>query len=449
MEASENESSCPPSADNDSNGSGPWRRLAFLLAAVALSCLVAFAFYRAADFFFLLFTAALFGVFLNRCALAIAAKTPISRGWALGLIALLLFAVSIGALTMFGIKLEQKVSSASKQIDDAVRQLDDRLKEYPTLRSTVLSAPYAKEAFRASGAIPAEKDERKNGDEKGGDVTNDESSTKDSSDNNGSTDDPVAESSSGGSPGEAAAGAVQSEGGSSSSEDKSGGGSSGGVGANGLKSAGSMVLKLFATTFGAGMNFLIVIVLALYFGANPEVYRKGVIRLFPLDKRDRVSDILGKIEKVLWRWLLGRFATMLITGVLVGVMLKVLGVPMALTVGVITALLTFIPNIGAIVSLGLGLLLAAPQGLGVMGAVFGLYMGVQLLESYVLTPLIQKRQVSLPPGLLIAFQALMGLMFGFLGVMIASPLLAVVLVIVNQAYIQDTLGDHDGPEVVE
>jgi predicted PurR-regulated permease PerM len=140
-------------------------------------------------------------------------------------------------------------------------------------------------------------------------------------------------------------------------------------------------------------------------------------------------------------------ATMAITGSATGAILWILGVPLPFMMGLITGLLAFIPNIGGLIAVTLASLLALPQGLSTVAWVIGLYCAMQLVESYVLTPLIQKRQVSLPPALLIGFQAFMGLVFGFLGLMVASPLLAVGMVVVNQLYVKDALGDDDAPEI--
>lgn len=112
---------------------------------------------------------------------------------------------------------------------------------------------------------------------------------------------------------------------------------------------------------------------------------------------------------------------------------------MAATLGVMTALLSFVPNIGSFISLLLAVLFALPQGgTIVLAAAIG-YILLQLIESYVVTPLIQQRQAELPPALLISFQAILGVLFGFLGTAVASPLLAVVKVGVEELYVKDYL----------
>jgi predicted PurR-regulated permease PerM len=132
---------------------------------------------------------------------------------------------------------------------------------------------------------------------------------------------------------------------------------------------------------------------------------------------------------------------MLVTGIGAYLLLAVIGVPMAATLGILTGLLTFIPNIGAAIALMLAILFALPQGLAAAGMVLGAYLALQLMESYLVTPLIQQHQVSLPPALLIAFQALMGVLFGFIGAAVASPLLAASKRTIEMLYIEDYLGE--------
>ena len=128
---------------------------------------------------------------------------------------------------------------------------------------------------------------------------------------------------------------------------------------------------------------------------------------------------------------------MAITGLGAAIVLWIAGVPMAGTLGILTGLLAFVPNIGAAVALGLAVLAAAPEGTNTMiGVVIG-YTILQLLESYVFTPLIQQHEVATPPALLLAFQALMGVWFGFLGAMTASPILAALMALLQKTYFAD------------
>jgi predicted PurR-regulated permease PerM len=115
--------------------------------------------------------------------------------------------------------------------------------------------------------------------------------------------------------------------------------------------------------------------------------------------------------------------------------------PLALTLGLLAGLLSFIPNIGPILSFVPAGLLAIPQGFSQVLYVGLLYIGIQTVESYVITPPMQRRMVSLPPALTISAQVILGVLFGFLGLLLATPLAAAVLVLVKMLYLEDVLGE--------
>jgi predicted PurR-regulated permease PerM len=199
--------------------------------------------------------------------------------------------------------------------------------------------------------------------------------------------------------------------------------------------------QVLQTTFGLAVNSLLIFFVGLFLAISPDAYRDGLIRLIPPVRRQRAGEVLEAMSRGVWRWLIGRFGSMLVTGIGAFLLLWLIGVPMAGTLGVITGLLTFVPNIGAAVALMLAILFALPQGLAAAGTVLAAYLALQMCESYIVTPLIQQEQVSLPPALLIAFQALMWVLCGFLGAAVASPLLVAVKTSIQMLYIEDYLGD--------
>lgn len=198
---------------------------------------------------------------------------------------------------------------------------------------------------------------------------------------------------------------------------------------------------LVTTTFGVLASALVVIVVGLYGAANPGVYRDGFVRLFPPERRPRIAGVVDEIGRMLGRWLVGQLVSMASVGVLVYIGLLVLGVPLALGLAVATALLEFIPYLGPILGAVPALLVALGQGTSTALWVLLLYAAVQTLESYLITPLVQERAVYLPPALIILVQVLMGLLFGILGVFLATPLAAAALVAVKRLYIEAALGD--------
>lgn len=210
-----------------------------------------------------------------------------------------------------------------------------------------------------------------------------------------------------------------------------------------LSSLLSGVGGFFSSTVGAVGNFFIVILLAIYLASEPRFYVRGLIKLFPKRRRHRATQVIGAVGETLRWWLIGKVASMIFIGLLTWVGLSIIGVPLALTLGLIAGLLSFIPNFGPIISALPALLLAFVASPITAVYVLGLYVGVQLVESNIVTPLIERETVELPPALTIVFQLALAVMVGGLGLVLATPLLAVIMVLVQMVYIQDMLGDND------
>lgn len=211
-------------------------------------------------------------------------------------------------------------------------------------------------------------------------------------------------------------------------------------------SGGAVVSTLSgaAITLGAVVtDFAIVLFVGIYLAVEPALYVGGIVRLFPSPRRPRARQVMQEASVTLGRWLLGRFFSMAVIGVLIGVGLWVLGVPLALSLGIWSALMTFLPNIGPI----LGTIPNAIVALQAGGAQLALYVVLlhvvaQIIESYFLTPLVQLRAVRLPPALTISSQAVMGVLFGLAGLALAAPLAALGMTLTRQVYIGDYLGDE-------
>lgn len=205
----------------------------------------------------------------------------------------------------------------------------------------------------------------------------------------------------------------------------------------------SRVGGYFSSTMGALGNFFITILLAVYLASEPKFYAVGFTKLFPIPNRPRVMEILNSISETLRWWLIGKVASMIFIGVLTWIGLSIIGVPLALTLGLIAGLLSFIPNFGPILSAVPAILLAFIESPVSALYVLGLFVGVQIIESNVVTPLIERETVELPPALTIIFQLALSVMIGGLGLVLATPLLAVLMVVVQLVYVQDILGDRD------
>jgi predicted PurR-regulated permease PerM len=181
--------------------------------------------------------------------------------------------------------------------------------------------------------------------------------------------------------------------------------------------------------------------LGIYGAAEPQVYKRGFLHLIPLSSRDRVNSVLAEVGETLRWWLIGKFISMMVIGVLTMVGLWLMDVPLALILAIIAALLTFIPNVGPILSAIPAVLLGLMDGIGQAASIALLYVGIQTVESYVITPLIQRKTVLLPPALTLSSQVLMGVLFGGIGLALASPITAATVVAAKRLYVEDALGD--------
>lgn len=197
-----------------------------------------------------------------------------------------------------------------------------------------------------------------------------------------------------------------------------------------------------STMLGALLGFIIILFLGLYFSINPTYYIGGTIALFPIHRRERVREVLHSVGSTLHWWLIARLLSMGIVGLLTGIGLWLLGVPLALALGILAAILSFIPNIGPVLSAIPAVLLAFNTGHSQALYVILLYFVIQGVESYLITPVIQKRAVSLPPALTLTAQLVAGILMGMPGIILATPLTATLLVLVKSLYIEDVLGNR-------
>jgi predicted PurR-regulated permease PerM len=197
---------------------------------------------------------------------------------------------------------------------------------------------------------------------------------------------------------------------------------------------------LFSTLGSAGSLFVLVFI-GLFTAFDPDSYRNGMLRMLPRSRRARAREISSMIAHTLQLWMVGKLVSMTVVGVSTWVGLTLLEIPLALVLALLAAVLTFIPNFGPVLSAVPAILLALLQGPMTAASVAGLYVAIQTVESYVLTPLLQKKIIALPPALAIAAQVVMGTLAGGLGLVVATPLTAGALVLVKEAYVRDRLGE--------
>jgi len=193
----------------------------------------------------------------------------------------------------------------------------------------------------------------------------------------------------------------------------------------------SQTLKLLLGTVSAVGNFFIVLFLGLTFAAQPSVYRNGLLFMAPARHRARATIIVDRIGETLERWLIAQMLTMAAVFLVTWIGLALIGIQSSFILGIQAGLLAFIPTVGALLAGLIVVLASLASGWIAALSAFGLFLGVHALESYVLTPIIQRQALDIPPATLFAFQILLGVVFGIWGLALALPLMAIVKVMID------------------
>jgi predicted PurR-regulated permease PerM len=201
-------------------------------------------------------------------------------------------------------------------------------------------------------------------------------------------------------------------------------------------------MPLLNTAAGAIAGFFLIIFAGLFIAISPRTYMRGLIVLVPRSRRRRAGEVLPKTGVAMVQWMKGTAMAMLFVGTVATVGLWLIGIPAALALGIIAGLLEFIPYFGPALSFipatVVALTISPEKALWVVG----LYAVVQSLESSVVTPLLMKQMVKLPPALTLLFQTMMAALFGFLGLLLAVPILATAKILIEELYVEGVADEH-------
>ncbi|MBR1085945.1 AI-2E family transporter [Bradyrhizobium manausense] len=211
-------------------------------------------------------------------------------------------------------------------------------------------------------------------------------------------------------------------------------------------SGGAIVSQTFKLLFGAISavgNIFIVLFLGLAFAAQPGVYHDGLLFLAPARHRIRAALIIDRIGETLERWLIAQMIVMLAVGAVTWIGLAIIKIPGSFILGIQAGLLAFIPTVGAIIAGAVVVLASLASGWIAALSALILFLGVHVMESYVLTPLLQRQALDIPPATLFAFQILLGVVFGIWGLALALPLVAIAKVMI------DHFKTYEGPPLSE
>jgi predicted PurR-regulated permease PerM len=193
----------------------------------------------------------------------------------------------------------------------------------------------------------------------------------------------------------------------------------------------SQTFKLLLGTVSAVGNFFIVLFLGLAFAAQPSVYRNGLLYMAPARHRARAAVIIDRIGETLERWLIAQMITMAAVFVVTWIGLTIIGVESAFILGVQAGLLAFIPTVGALIGGLIVVLASLASGWVAAASALVLFLCIHAMESYILTPMLQRQALEIPPATLFAFQILLGVVFGIWGITLALPLIAIVKVLID------------------
>jgi predicted PurR-regulated permease PerM len=206
------------------------------------------------------------------------------------------------------------------------------------------------------------------------------------------------------------------------------------------KTVASSVLGLLAA-------ILVIVASGVYLAIAPDMYISGIAHLTPVWYQDRTRAILVEMGHSIKGWMLGQLIDMIIVGVIVGVGLSLIGVPLAFVLGVVAGICTFIPYFGTIMAAIPALIV------GFTVSVHDLILGIcvfvvaHIVEGYLVAPFVQRRTVHLPPALTLASMVVLVAIFNILGILIATPLMACIMVLVTRVYVEDVLGDPAGKQL--
>ncbi|HEY5325864.1 MAG TPA: AI-2E family transporter [Mucilaginibacter sp.] len=192
----------------------------------------------------------------------------------------------------------------------------------------------------------------------------------------------------------------------------------------------------FSTSFGVLGNMYIILFLGIFFTASPSLYKNGILAVVPANKKPVTTYIMDRISLSLRGWLKGMLLSMVLITILITLGLTIIGVPVALVLGLITGILEIIPNIGPLIAMIPGVLLGFTISTGTAVIVAIVYIISQTIVVNIVTPVIQKKMINLPPALTLISQLIMGTLSGALGILLAVPMLAILIILVDELYVK-------------
>jgi predicted PurR-regulated permease PerM len=198
----------------------------------------------------------------------------------------------------------------------------------------------------------------------------------------------------------------------------------------------STAQTFFKSSFGILGDLYVVLFIGIFFTAAPQAYKKGLVKLVPVEGREKANDVLDKAGDHLKKWLKGQLFAMLVVFVLTAIGLAIIGVPMWLALALIAGILNFIPNFGPLIAMIPAVLVALLQSPETALWVAILYVLVQVAESNFITPMVQHKMIDIPPALVIIAQLFIAPLTGGWGLVLATPLMVIFIVLVQELWVK-------------
>jgi predicted PurR-regulated permease PerM len=204
-----------------------------------------------------------------------------------------------------------------------------------------------------------------------------------------------------------------------------------------IKKMQEFASQFFQSTFGIFGDIYVILFIGIFFTISPKTYLSGIIQLVPKKGKPKANEVLNKLGVQLLNWLKGKLFSMLIVFILTAIGLAIIGIPLWLVLALIAGLISFIPNFGPLIALLPAVLIAFMEGPVTAAIVAGLYVFIQFVESNFITTLVQKKLLNMPPALIIIAQLLMGALIGGWGLVLATPVTVIIIVIVQELYVNN------------
>ncbi len=204
-----------------------------------------------------------------------------------------------------------------------------------------------------------------------------------------------------------------------------------------------VVTSMLGAAFGGLTSLFLIFVIGLFLAIDPGTYLRGVVWLFPRERRDEATLLFQRVGFTMRRLFAGRLLGMAFEGTLTWLLLLWGGVPLASLLGILSAVLAFIPNVGAFITGLLMLAVGFSAGMDTGLWALGTYVVVQTVDGYVLIPIVAKKTVDLPPALTLSAQVLFATLFGLLGLAIADPITAAIKVFLHREAEKEAEGQGD------